>query len=124
MVLVQGQLNENAIHTAVFVKKMDGLFDLLNSTVYGRPGRGPLLPCGLSIFLENMESFHKWISSWQFINIENNKLRQSMPFQKGWLITLANMRDVANVCFSSGIPRLCTRRFNQDFLEVRSFSDL
>lgn len=119
MILIkQCSISSDAIHTALFVRKMDKLFDLLNSSFFGRPGRSPILASQIQDFLEKTQEYISWISSWSFVSVEGNKTRSSMPFQKGWIMTLTNYQQVVQQCFSAGIPRLCTRRLNQDFLEV------
>ena len=119
MVLIeQGQMSNEAKQTALFVKEMDILFDLMNSSFFGRPGRSPILPKKMDAFMGKIQFYIEWISSWSFLSLDKNKSRSSMPFQKGWILTLTNIQSVVKKCFLCGIPRVCTRRLNQDFLEV------
>lgn len=114
----QGLTSVNAITTAEFVNRMDQLFDIMNSlSPRARPGKEAITTANIDQKFEVLDSAMSWIESWTF---QDSKSAQ-MPFQKGWLITIANMKRVVRDLLERGFSFVATRRLNQDCLEVRFF---
>lgn len=61
------------------------------------------------------------ISSLQFRNNKTKKIKSTLPFKKGWLITLRAVSMLIDEFFQrDDISFVLTRRLNQDAVEVSS----
>lgn len=65
-----------------------------------------------------LDNAMSWIEGWTFQG-KGSKSTQ-MPFQKGWIITICNMKRVVHDLLDRGFIFVGTRRLNQDCLEVSS----
>lgn len=114
-----GKLPEDATKTADFAIQINDLFDVLNSsTLHAFQHKMPVTLSNIQSKFEFLDKMHSWIASWKFQRISNGKMFNSFPFQRGWLMTIQNMKLVINSCFTHGFQFVSTRHFNQDCLEV------
>lgn len=111
------QLPPDAQKTSVFFKQSNDLFDILNSN---NPNtfvhKQAITRYNLDAKLQELDKSIEWIGSWTFNN--GKVIKKSMPFQKGLIITLKGVKQVIIQCFQLDFKFLCTRRLNQDPLEV------
>lgn len=113
------RLPEDAMTTADFTSKFDGLFDMLNSAVQFHESKP--LKSGFSGTTEQskyLKDMKTYISSLKVINDENIDVTKQQPFLRGWLITISAVEclweDLKNM---DGVEFLATRRLNQDPIE-------
>ena len=111
--ICSGHLPQEAYHTAVFVKHMDSLFDIFNSTgvhdvkLYKRA-------------LQDSSPSFEYLSMMRdiFKRIKIQGSRGATPCISGWQLSISAVialwKDVKSVC---GVKYLCTRKLNQDPLE-------
>ena len=113
----KGLLSPAAKPTAKFIFKMNNLFDILNSsTPYSTPGKEAITQNNVETKFNILEKSKEWIKSWKFSSPRGDK--NSMPFQKGWLITIENFEMAVLHCFNNEFNYIGMRKFNQDCIEV------
>ena len=114
-----GLLTRNAAATAQFIKKMDDLFDILNSTsIVARPGKEAVTKQKSESKLLALDVAMNWIASWKF----DGGRSVQMPFQKGWIVTISNMKRIIPDLLNRGFHFVGTRKLNQDCLEVNYYT--
>ena len=110
-------LSPSAKSTAEFVQKMNALFDLLNSSsIFALPGKEAISCSNFREKLDLLDQFKRWIASWHFIS--TSQAKNSMPFQKGWITTIENVKLVVSQCLHNQFKYIGLRKLNQDCLEV------
>ena len=111
--ICSGHLPQEAYHTAAFVKNMDSLFDIFNSTglhdvkMYKRA------------LVENSPSFdYLYMMADIFKRVKIQGSRGATPCITGWQVSISAVislwDEVKSVC---GVKYLCTRKLNQDPLD-------
>lgn len=103
-----------AQNTAQFVQQVDQLWNLMNCHTFNANNIEEI---------QEIDAFKTWIEKWTFINNEG-KIKESLPFKKCFLITLASLAALLRELLTKdGHQSLCSRRINQDSLE-NTFSEI
>ena len=111
--ICSGHLPQEAYHTATFLKNMDSLFDIFNST-----SLHDVKPCKCAL-QEDSPSF-EYMSMMKdiFKRLKLQGSRGATPCITGWQLSISAVialwNDVKSV---SGLKYLCTRKIKQDPLE-------
>lgn len=116
-------LGKECLGTIKFIKNIDKLFDLFNSSslLDKKRFRRPLhLSRGMKrsekfCFLDNVS---KELSTLKIYNCRTKQdITNSVKFLKGWLLNISSLKGLSTEMRSLGIQKLATRRLNQDCLE-------
>lgn len=103
-----GILPEEVNETAHFVKQIDELWNLLNSSTYSAEKLDDIT---------KFRTFIQWIEKWSFVNQEG-LTKDKLPFKKCLLITLSSFSLMMLELLTQRRHQLLSaRRFNQDSLE-------
>ena len=110
----QGELSEEVLATAVYCKKLNDIFDLLNSSTLKEtvPFRRPLLEN--SIEIGKLKEALAWLKELQVINSHRPKVK----FIKGFIQTINVVLEMRKMFTTKKLKYLHTRRFCQDALEL------
>lgn len=115
----KGDLPPEALATAQFVRDINDLFDVLNSSsLYTFQHKRPITKDNVGEKFERLDTWSSWIGKWVFYNPTSKKIKRSMPFQRGFIRTIAGIKSVVQRCLNKGFEYVCTRHLNQDCLEV------
>lgn len=115
-----GVLSEEAKNTALFCRMANDLFDVLNSSTLHSPDhKRPITFNNMARKLQEISKYESWIESWTFFDPVKQKSFRYIPFKQGLLVTLSNFKKITKRLIEDlGFKFICTRRFNQDGLEV------
>jgi hypothetical protein len=108
-----GVLDRDASQTALFVEKVDNLFDILNSCNFKdvKAFRRPLSATS-QMQLDYLDECKQFMAQLRFM--KNGKASVLLPCQRGFMITIQTVQELVHL---PGLKFLCTRRLNQDCLE-------
>lgn len=115
----RNELPPAAKKTAEFVQTMNDVFDLLNSSSpFGFGFRRAITPESCEADMKQLKEWSAWIGKWRFTERIEGSQRASLPFQKGFDVTISGLEQLVRRCFVLGLSHVCTRYLNQDCLEV------
>lgn len=110
-------LPADAIHTAIFVKDIDMLFDSLNGR-FKKPENFKPLKCGINKNSGHINFYNDIlcsIESWVFTDkFNHNIITTTMPFKKGLIQTIRGIIMMWDICNKKGLTYLMPRKLNQD----------
>lgn len=108
----KGELRAEALHTADFLQRICEL------QISARGTKAPITIDSLEAALQQLQEDFEWIKQWKFEERCGETDRESLPFQKGLLITISALRGLVTFLIKErGFAYVCTRRFTQDCLE-------
>lgn len=114
--MVSRDENASAYHTAIFVHKMNDLFDSLNSRTLHTSNSIISAVSEKSKHISEWIEYKKWIRSWRFKNEIKNKV--VIPYcQGGFVLTINAVIGLWEELKKNKVPYLATNRLNQDCLE-------
>ena len=108
-----GGLPKEAIATSTFVKNMNEIFDVFNSSMRysGNPRKCAI--DGINDNLDFLTNMKEWIKSWKVIGTN-----RQIPSVQGWVMNISALQALWNdVSLKYDLQFLLTRRINQDCLE-------
>ncbi|XP_063058282.1 uncharacterized protein LOC134451813 [Engraulis encrasicolus] len=116
--VINGTLQEEALHTANFVEKLDRLFDVLNSRSIKdqKYWRRPLT--GNSSRMDYLQTCLGWLKTWKFGS------SRTPPCHAGLIASIQSVSKIHQELQSEGVTVLCTSKLNQDCLEAEHSSFL
>jgi hypothetical protein len=114
--------NKEVRNTAQFLTDVGKLFDIVNSAHTGDSyGKKAITRPLLADRLEALSRARRFISGWRFMDQRPSAkapIRQTLPFKRGWGITLAALEQLVRTQFANPeVFFMALRRFNQDCLE-------
>lgn len=110
------ELPPAALHTATFVKKINDMFDVMNSRSIYDKGYKRAIVVEDRNKLNLIQEYVQWVSSWKFSARGVDK--SSLPVKEGLLITLQSLHDLCEYLFDNcGFKSFCAARCNQDCVE-------
>lgn len=113
-------LPAEAIHTSEFINDIDQLFDSCNGRTI-HPESDKFFRCNISHTSPHISFWQKMlpkIESWKFkAKSFPHCEKSSIPFKKGWLISIKGFLRLWKLCKESGFQHLALRYVNQDCLE-------
>ena len=92
------RLPQTALQTADFVERVNDLFDVGNSrTIQDGGSKSPITADSLQRVVSRLQIDLKWVQDWRFEDqrTDDATIRNSLPFQKGLLITLSSLCRLA-----------------------------
>ena len=113
------QMDAVALPTSSFVKKMNTLFDILNSQSPSEKHKWkkPLTKQSREK-MEFLDETTEWISSWKFKNKKTGKMKETLPFKEGLQMSLRAIRSLCcDLLHNDKFNFVLTSRFNQDIVE-------
>ena len=113
-----GTLPSDSLGTAEFVEKIDRLFDLLNTSSSHSVYKPSVNHNNFLQVIDELSAFEEWINSWKFFIVKKNKVKNSLPFREGWLLSIASIKCILIELFNQqNVESVFLRRFCQDPLE-------
>lgn len=108
-----GGLPKEAIATSTFVKNMNDIFDVFNSSMRYNGSHRKCAIDGMNDNLDFLTNMKEWIKSWKVIGTN-----RQIPSVQGWLMNISALQALWNdVSLKYDLQFLLTRRINQDCLE-------
>ncbi|XP_041918310.1 uncharacterized protein LOC121682290 isoform X1 [Alosa sapidissima] len=108
--VLQHQLQKDALHTAKFAEDMDRLFDVLNSRM--KDSKWWRRPLGTdSNRLDYLQNCISWIKSWKFGST------RPPPCRTGLVLSIRSILKLYQELMCEGVKYLCTSTLNKDYLE-------
>lgn len=115
------KLPEEAKFTAEFLERSNNLCDKGNSICPSAAGsKAPISRHTLESDVQQLSRDIDWVKSWRFEDQRTDppSRRESLPFQKGLIITLSSLRGLCQfLILERGFAYVLTRKLNQDGLE-------
>lgn len=116
----RGLISDASLDTALFLHRMNDLFDRLNSSaLIGKKGKGAVTKETADATIKQMTADQEFIRTWRFIPLNGSRTKTTMPFKEAWLLSIESAKHLISDCLSqAGHHYLCMRRFSQDHVEV------
>ncbi|PAA60200.1 hypothetical protein BOX15_Mlig018125g3 [Macrostomum lignano] len=113
------ELSEDALQTAEFAKRLNDIFDMLNSAhLYGKGFQQPIHRDTLSAQIDRLTEAEDFVRSWRFLPLNGRAVKPTMPFKEGWLLSLSATKQLCTTLIRDHhFDYVCTRRFTQDHVE-------
>ncbi|KAG5873519.1 hypothetical protein JTB14_026605 [Gonioctena quinquepunctata] len=112
-----GNISAEAVHKVSFIENMDKLFDLFNSSKFGKVKDFNRPFMGSEEQIEFLEKNKTMFREMRVLTGNKKDVTNRMKFIKAWQITISAILSLWPILKEKGLNKLFTRRLNQDCLE-------
>ncbi|KAG5864821.1 hypothetical protein JTB14_034048 [Gonioctena quinquepunctata] len=113
-----GNISAEAVHTVSFIENMDKLFDLFNSSKFGKVKDFNRPFMGSEEQIEFLEKNKTMFREMRVLTGNKKDVTNRMKFIKAWQITISAILSLWPILKEKGLNKLFTRCLNQDCLEI------
>ena len=104
-------MSEEALATALFMEKVNDMFDKINGTSPNAPeSKAAVTSTNMLTKIANMRLNADWVSQWRFFNRMTKKESHRHTFPKGWQVALRAMALLSTQLIGIGFPFVPLRR--------------
>lgn len=111
------KLLKEAMATVIFIKKLNNLFDMLNSSSTNTPKQYCQPYCGTDFQINFLTEMLAYIKGIKIFDRYGDDITGTFSFLKCWQITINSLMGLHEVLKDANFKFILTRRINQDPLE-------